>query len=129
MAYCTIQDLVDRYGENRMPVEDKEAEPQIRDDVKIQAGINDATATIDRYWRWLLEKDDLGEPVHEEPTIVLPLCVDIAWFRITDTATADDDSRKRYDEAIKTLQSGEGLRKDELVPPNGELNFFKANLL
>ncbi len=98
-AYCTLQDLIDRYGEpllrevtDRGDVSADEIDP-----VAIDRAIADAGALIDGYL-----KPRYALPLNPVPPLVKRLSLTIALYE-AHASVANEKVRRDYDDALKLL--------------------------
>ncbi|SFK92267.1 Mu-like prophage protein gp36 [Nitrosomonas aestuarii] len=99
MAYCTQQDMVDRFGNNDLvELTDRTQLGEI-DVAVLNAAIADATGDIDMYLsiRYTL-------PLAVVPAVLTRLCCDIALFYLHGSTVTDAVS-DRHGAAIDLLQS------------------------
>lgn len=99
MGYCTLQDLIDRFGEQELlHLSPNEAGDAIAPD-KVTRAIDDATGEINGY----VAAGGYPVPLAPVPAIVVAYCADIARYRLH--THAPDQVSKRYDDAIKFLRA------------------------
>ncbi|HUO06573.1 MAG TPA: phage protein Gp36 family protein [Candidatus Binataceae bacterium] len=121
MSYATSSDMIGRYP-NRDLVQLTNEDPTAAtiNTAPIVQALADASAEIDGYLecRFAL-------PLSDPPATLNRLCTDIAMYRLQSLRPLHDlaDARRRYDDAIATLQkvaAGEltiGLATDGKEPP------------
>lgn len=100
MAYATMQDAVDRFGEDEMiQLSDTENLGELNE-AKINQALNDASAEIDGY----LSRYPL--PLLSAPKVLVRLCCDLARYYLHDDLV-DKDSVvvRRYEAGIQLLES------------------------
>lgn len=99
MAYCTQQDMTDRYGEEELIQLTDRSQTGDIDTAVLGAAIDDATATIDAYLgtRYTL-------PLAAVPTVLKRICCDIARYLLHGNA-APDTVADRHSAAIEFLQA------------------------
>ncbi|WP_028574353.1 gp436 family protein [Desulfonatronovibrio hydrogenovorans] len=98
MPYCTVQDLIKRFGESEMiELTDREHSGEVDHDVA-QRALDDAAAEVDGY---LGSRYSL--PLSEPPAVLSRVTADIARFRLHDTL-ATEEVRKRYEDARQFLE-------------------------
>lgn len=103
MTYCNQQDLVERFGEDRLvQLTDRENRPATTiNATTVTRHIGDATSTINSY---LGKRYQL--PLGAVPEVLVKLAVDIAWYYLQgDTADKDSTERLAYRDAITWLES------------------------
>lgn len=99
MAYCTAQDLLDRFGERELIDAADRDQDGVADAAVISAACDDAAAEIDarisrRY----------AVPTTRAPALLRVLACDIARFRLFATRP-HDEARKRYEAALALLDA------------------------
>ena len=98
--YATQQDIIDIYGQDALTVAadrdgDGVADPGVADEALTQA-----TAEMDSY---IGKKYDL--PLPSTPAVLVPKCVDIAIYRMSQSPAAlTDEIKDRYEKAIAWLR-------------------------
>jgi len=99
MAYATQQDMEDRYGHDALlMVADRDNDGEIDTEVVVRA-LSDATAEIDPY---LASRYSM--PLAEVPDLLVRLCVDIAFYRLSgDADTYTEEKRQRYEDTVSLL--------------------------
>ena len=98
-AYCTVQDLIDRYGETEiMEITDRDQTGAVDETVAGRA-IDDASAEVDGY---IGSRYDL--PLASPPAVLTRITADIARYRLYDNM-ATEEVRKRYEDALRFLKS------------------------
>lgn len=104
MSYCTLQDLIDRYGEAELlQLTDRERVGQINSDT-VDRAISDADGEIDGY----LSK--FSRPITPVPKVLVRIACDITRFYLYDDQ-ATEIVEKRYFNAVKFLQ---GVARGEI---------------
>jgi phage gp36-like protein len=106
VTYCSQQDLVERYGEDRLvQLTDRENRPATTVNVTtVLRHIGDATSTINSY---LGKRYQL--PLATVPDVLVKLAVDISWYYLQgDTADKDSAERLAYRDAIAWLEAVAG---------------------
>ena len=93
--YCTLADLLERFGEKRLPLDPITG---TLDTTRINAAIVDSKALINSYLPFLetLTPNSL-------PAFVKTLCIDIAAYRLGDIAFSQEDIVQRYEKALQRL--------------------------
>lgn len=118
MAYCTLQQLIDRYSERLLvEVSDRgEAATGMVDAALIERAIADADALIDGYL-----KVRYALPIADVPRLVTDLSLRVAIYYAHGQVVADK-VRDDYREALKTLQQiAQGLLRLDIAgvePPS-----------
>lgn len=115
MAYCTAQDMLERFGERELRDCAELSEEDAIDGAVIQTAIADASAEMDAH---------LGRryrvPIARRTPLLVLLACQIARYRLLD-GREHEQAVRRYEEAItllKALAEGKltlGLPADELV--------------
>jgi len=99
MPYCTVQDLIDRFGETEiLELTDRDQSGAV-DEVAANGAIEDASAEVDGY---IGSKYSL--PLDSPPAVLTRIAADIARYRLHDNL-ATEEVRKRYDDALRFLKS------------------------
>lgn len=98
MAYCTQQDLIDRFGEDELVQLTDRANAGVIDEAVLTQAIGDAGAEIDGYLggRYTL-------PLATVPVVLKRLACDIARYNLYDEAASEQVTR-RYDGAVNFLR-------------------------
>lgn len=102
MAYVTVQDLIDRLGEDEVHVlADRDRDGEL-DTAAISDASADATAEIDAYLgaRYTVP---LAEPI---PRVIGRIAIDMTIYRLADIGPVGgtDARRQRYEDAIALLR-------------------------
>lgn len=98
-AYCTVQDLIDRYGETEiLELTDRDQSGSV-DQTVAERAIDDASAEVDGY---IGSRYDL--PLDSPPAVLTRIAADIARYRLYDNL-ATEEVRKRYEDALRFLKS------------------------
>lgn len=116
MAYASLQDMVERFGETEMiQMSDRSMTATALDATVVAAKLADADAEIDGY---------LGQrftlPLASVPTVLKRIATDIARYHLYDDR-ATEQVTKRYDGAIAFLK---GVAKGDVsigVDPSGDV--------
>ncbi len=94
MAYATVQDLVDRFGEREIVQITDRSRAGVIDETVARRAIDDASAEIDTY---LASRCAL--PLATVPAVLVHFCADMARYRLSgDMAT--DIITQRYKDAV-----------------------------
>lgn len=99
MPYATRSDIVELYSEDALVVADRDRDG-VPDEAAIARALAMASAEIDTYLgvRYAL-------PLPSTPEILRQWCVDIACYRLAQTADVlTEELRRRYDDAIAALR-------------------------
>lgn len=100
MAYCTQQDMIDRYGSQELIQLTDRVEVDEIDTAVLGAAIDDATGAIDAY---LAKRYAL--PLLQVPVVLKRLCCDIARYYLHGGELKDSVVKDRFDAAIEMLQA------------------------
>ncbi len=100
MPYASAQDIVDRYGEDRLLVlADRDGDGQADQDA-LDRALADAVAEVDGY---VAARHAL--PLPGVPLVLTRLAVDIAVYRLAGSADVlTDEIRTRYEDAVGVLR-------------------------
>lgn len=98
MAYATLADLIDRYGDQELTQLTDRLGMAAPDAAIVGRAIDDASAEIDGYLavRYAL-------PLTATPSVLVRLCADIARYRLWDDR-ASEEVRRRYEDARRVLE-------------------------
>jgi len=97
MTYCTVQDLIDRFGEQELiDLTDEHGTEEI-ESTQVTRAIIDASGFIESY---LSSRYTL--PLSEIPPILNKIACDLVHYGLYDSPT--DDVNKRFDGATKFLR-------------------------
>lgn len=98
MAYATVAQLVERYGQAEMLQLTDRAGLHVVDEPTAQRALDDAAAEIDAHVgvRYAV-------PLDPVPAVLARLACDIARYRLWDDA-ASAEVRTRYEDAVRLLQ-------------------------
>ena len=99
MAYATLQDIIDRYGEDDLLMAaDRDGDDQV-DTAAVDRALADASAEIGTY---LAARYTL--PISSVPEVLKRLCVDITLYRLAFNAVGNtEERRQRYEDAVALL--------------------------
>lgn len=113
MSYASQDDIIQLYGQNALVVADHDRDG-IPDGAAVTRALAAATGEIDTY---LAPRYTL--PLHEVPSFLTQLCVDIALYRLALTAdVATTEHRTRYEDALSHLRKlGEGKASLAFMTP------------
>jgi phage gp36-like protein len=100
MAYCTQQNMIDRFGEEELIQLTDRAGAGTIDAAVVQQAIDDAGGEIDGY----VSAAGHALPLDPVPRILTAYACDIARYRLYDDAATEQVTR-RYDDAIKFLRN------------------------
>lgn len=101
MAYATLQNIIDYYGNDQLLITFDRDNNGVVDSEIVAAALDRASAEIDGYLtgRYTVP---LVEPV---PEILIGFCVDIALYKgAFNPALVTEEKRKRYRDAIRYLE-------------------------
>ncbi len=98
MAYCTQQNIIDRYGNEELLLIVDRDDDGVLDSAVIDLAIADAAAEIDSYLGTVYTL-----PLNSTPAVLTIYACDIARYRLYDDRTTDEVSA-RYHQAIKWLK-------------------------
>ncbi len=99
MAYCTLQDLLDRFGADELGAVAPDGDGGI-DPAKVERACADAAGEIDGY----VSGAGLTVPLANPPRVVTGFAADIARYRLHDDHASEIVAR-RYDEAVRFLRA------------------------
>jgi phage gp36-like protein len=103
MGYCTVQDMVDRYGQAEMAAITDRSAGVTLDEVVAQRAVDDASSEMDSY---LASRYRL--PLTAAPVVLSVVCADIARFLLYKDQPLEE-VRKRAEDArawLKDLAKG-----------------------
>jgi len=104
-AYATIADMEARFRDQLILVAADEQTGE-RDDVRITAGLADATVEMRSILAARYSPADLDSLDEDAKAILRVYCIDIAFYRIAlDFSRSTDNIKERYDQAIKRLEA------------------------
>lgn len=122
-SLITYEEFACKYSADVLPELNADNEPSAH----VLQAINDATGIIVSHLAWLIdkEKNDLLEiiPVQFE-SVLKTICSDIAFLRINDKVSSDEDSREKYKNAIAMLEKIDKEYKGGLSGPNMQSSFI-----
>lgn len=98
MAYCTAQDMIDRFGEDEVIQLTDRARQGIIDDGVLDRALSDAQAEVDGY---LAARYPL--PLASVPPVLVRVSADITRYYLFDRA-ATDQVESRYKAAVALLR-------------------------
>ncbi|WP_435100827.1 gp436 family protein [Arhodomonas sp. AD133] len=99
MAYASVQDLIDRFGEDELiELTDTERTGQV-DQAQVETALEEASAEIDA-----LIRRRYSVPVSPAPALLRRLCADIARYHL-DAIGGREHVAKRRNDAVKRLES------------------------
>lgn len=99
MAYCTLEDLVKRFGLDELVQLTDDVGNGLIDSQKVQSAIDDATSEIDG---WIAGRYTL--PLENTPATLVRICANIARYNLYDDAVSDL-VQKQYDASVKFVMS------------------------
>ena len=139
----TIAQFEPRVERNSLPLDDT---GQL-DAPRITAALEGATGIIVTHLPWLLDPQtgEVALPIDPQfAESLFAVCADIAFYRLTDRVSSDEDSRERYKSSLALLAkidkehqgglSGPDLQQAEIVEPDEaagipDVRFFKKGEL
>lgn len=105
IVYATVTDLEARHRDQLTLVAADEQTGE-RDDVRITAGLEDASTEIRAILAARYSSADLGALDQDSLAVLRVYCMDIAFYRIALAFTRSSDAiKERYDQAIKRLEA------------------------
>ncbi len=114
-SLLTAAELEQRAGSLSLPLN---AEGNA-DKVRINIALADATGIIVAQLPWLLDGDDLIDPIPLQfEGALLGVCADIALNRLTDKVSSGEDQRELYNQSIKLLEKIDREYKGGLSGPD-----------
>lgn len=103
--YATIADLEARHRDQLTLVAADE-QTGMRDDVRIEAGLADASTEIRAILAARYSSSELNALDDDSRAVLRVYCMDIAFYRIALAFTRSSDAiKERYDQAIKRLEA------------------------
>lgn len=102
MAYCTLQDLLDRFGTDELAEVAPDGAGGIDAD-KVEGACNDAAGEVDGY----AASAGYSVPLASPPRTVTVFAADIARYRLHDDH-ASETIANRYQEAVRFLRAVAG---------------------
>lgn len=119
----SYNEFAERYSNNILPeLDEKTDECQIH----VQRALEDATGIIVSHLSWLID-NETGDIVNKIPiqfeTVLKTICSDIAFFRIHDKVSSDEDAKEKYDNSIKLLEKIDREYRGGLSGPNLQSSF------
>lgn len=120
MAYLTVQDMIDRYGEGFLAeVTARDTIPGVIDMTALQVAVDDAVSVAESYVAGLYNADN-------PPRALTMHTAAIAWYRLLGArAAAFDGAKEGYEAAISFLREvrkGEASLGDETPEDTGRGN-------
>ena len=99
-VYATLSDMQSRYGNEAMLVIADRDDDQVVDASVVDQALTDASSEMDAY---IGSKYPL--PLATVPRVLVQLCVDIAFYKLSaDADMATDERRQRYEDALNLLK-------------------------
>ena len=121
-SLISYEEFACRYSQDVLP-ELNDGKPEEH----ILQSINDATGIIVSHLSWLIDKEinDITEniPIQFE-SVLKTICCDIAFLRINDKVSSDEDSREKYKNAMNMLEKIDKEYKGGLSGPNMQSSFI-----
>ena len=110
--YATQDDITALYGPDALFVADRDGDG-VAEAASVTRALEEASAEIDSF---LAPRFDL--PLAESQPVLRRLAVDIALYRLTKASdVATEELRKRYDDAMKTLERIQEGKQSLILPP------------
>lgn len=106
MSYCTLDDLLDRYGEDELYIAFDRVGDGVLDQAAIDRALVDADEEINTYLATCYNL-----PLATVPPVLTRLAAQIAMYHGSIGPAMTDEKRRRYDDAIaalKTISKGGG---------------------
>lgn len=100
MPYATLQNIVDRYGDDALSIVADRDNDGVVDAPVVSQALDDASEEIDT---WIGKKYSL--PLAVVPGVLIRLCVDIALYRLSPDNSYTEEKRNRYTDALKHLKA------------------------
>ena len=97
-SYATVQDVIDRYGNEQLLLLADRANDGVVDSAAVDTALSDASAEMDAY---LAVRYSL--PLSSPPALLVRLCVDIAMYRLSVSSWPPEERRRRFDDALLLL--------------------------
>lgn len=104
MIYATLEDLIDRFGEDEIADRSDHDSGQVLDASVVMKSLEDAFAEIDGYLaaKYSLPLENLTNIEVKTPSLLTRIACDIAFYRLS--LVTNDDINKRYDDAVASLR-------------------------
>ena len=122
-SLISYEEFASRYSQDVLPELKDEGEPKEH----VLQAINDATGIIVSHLFWIIDKEinDITEniPIQFE-SVLKTICCDIAFLRINDKVSSDEDSREKYKNAMNMLEKIDKEYKGGLSGPNLQSSFI-----
>ncbi|AEM20726.1 hypothetical protein Bint_0090 [Brachyspira intermedia PWS/A] len=131
-SLISYEEFASRYSQDVLPELKDEGEPKEH----VLQAINDATGIIVSHLFWIIDKEinDITEniPIQFE-SVLKTICCDIAFLRINDKVSSDEDSREKYKNAMNMLEkidkeyrglSGPNLQSSFIVDEKTDKDLF-----
>lgn len=126
-SLISYEEFKERYADNVLPeLNEKTNKPQ---DYVIKA-IEDATGIVVSHLSWLIDKEteDICEKIPAQFEIVVKtICSDIAFIRINDRVSSDEDAKEKYDKSLSLLEKIDKEYKGGLSGPNLQSSYIEDN--
>ena len=114
MPLLTAQDFIDRVNQDSLPLTDTDE----IDLAKVERVLEEAEGIIKGHLPFLIsdEGEDIAPPSHLASALK-SIEADIAFYRLTDRVSSDEDDRNRYKEAMKLLEKFSKQEQEGLEGP------------
>ena len=100
--YATEQDIIDRHGAAALTIAADRDNDGVADPGVVDKALADATVLMDSY---IQKKYDLPLPA-PTPEILAPVCVDVAWYKLSSTpGMMTEEIERRHKDAIRWLEN------------------------
>ena len=120
----SYEEFAERHADNILPETDAETgEPKPH----VKRALEDATGIIVSHLGWLIDKEtgDILEKIPAQfDSVIKTICSDIAFLRISDKVSSDEDARERYSNSISLLEKIDKEYKGGLSGPNLQSSFI-----
>lgn len=119
MAYATLSDATDLYGEDYVLVAADKNDDGTPDTSVVTDALDNASSLMDSYIGVRY-----GVPLSSVPSIVVNYCIDIAVYMMSPGMTRTKEKRQRYEDAMSWLKAiargdaGLGIADDDPVNEN-----------
>ena len=117
------EEFAERYAKNILPELDENGEVQVH----VKRALEDATGIIISHLGWLIDKET-GDIVENIPaqfeSALKTICSDIAFLRINDRVSSDEDAKEKYNNSVSLLEKIDKEYKGGLSGPNLQSSFI-----
>ena len=119
----SYEEFAERYAKNVLPELDEENKVQVH----VMRALEDATGIIVSHLGWLVDKNTgniiVDIPVQFESALKT-ICSDIAFLRINDRVSSDEDAKEKYNNSVSLLEKIDKEYKGGLSGPNFQSSFI-----